>query len=123
MMYSRFEVCDGNLKLSACICRNSAGTIDVLRNGNTATGSAVGRMLNVAGSWVTDTEGRGDDTVGSDRRCQSEEEYRSGEGLGEHLNNEWMELRRMAARSARDRDWEVSVLFKLERESESGDGH
>jgi hypothetical protein len=91
-----------------------------LRNVYSATGSAFGRLLNVAGSWVADAEGRSDDTVGSDGGCQSEEEYGSGEGLGEHLDNEWMKVRRMAAGSARDRDWEVSVL--LECESESGDG-
>ena len=61
-------------------------------------------MLNVAGSWsTTNAEGGSDDTVGSDRGCQSEEEYYgSGEGLGEHLDNECMKVRRVAARSARD---------------------
>jgi hypothetical protein len=48
-------------------------------------------MLNVAGFWgAGDAEGRSDDTLGSDRGCQSEEEYGSGEGLGEHIDNEWM---------------------------------
>jgi hypothetical protein len=75
-----------------------------LRNGDTATGSAVGRMLNVAGSWgAADAEGRSDDTLGSDGGCQSEEEYGSGEGFGEHLNNECMKVGRMAAGSTRDR--------------------
>ena len=75
----------------------------MLRNGHIATGSAVGRMLNVAGSWVADAEGRSDGTLGSDGGCQSEEEQGSGEGLGEHLNNGWIEVRRMAAGSARER--------------------
>jgi hypothetical protein len=60
-------------------------------------------MLNVARSWATaDAKGRSDDTVGIDGGCQSEEEYGSGEGLGEHLDNKWMKERKMAARSARD---------------------
>ena len=104
MVYSRSKVCDGNLKLSVCICLNSVGRIEVLSNGYTATGSGVGRMLNVAGSWAAaDAEGRSDDTVGSDGGCQSKEEYGSGEGLGEHLDNEWMKVRRMAGGSTRDR--------------------
>ena len=61
-------------------------------------------MLNVASSWIAaDTEGRSDNTVGIDGGCQSEEEYGSGEGLGEHLDNEWMKESGMAAGSTRDR--------------------
>ena len=67
-------------------------------------------MLNVADSWVGVVQGRSEDTAGAlgtglgiDRECQSEDEYGSGEGFGEHLNNEWMKVRRMAAGSARDR--------------------
>ena len=75
-----------------------------MRNGDSATGSGVGRMLNVASSWTTaDAEGRSDDTVGIDGGCQGEEEHGSGKGLGEHLNNEWMKVSRMAAGSTRDR--------------------
>jgi len=75
MMYSRNEVCDGRLKLTVSICLNRGGRIDVLRNGNIATGSGVGWMLNVAGSWAAaDAESRSDDTLGSDGGCQSEEE-------------------------------------------------
>jgi hypothetical protein len=104
-MYSRIEALDGNLKLSARLCLNRGGRIDVLRNGHTATGAGVGRMLNVAGFWgAGDAEGRSDDTLGSDGGCQSEEEYGSGEGLGEHLNNEWMKV------SARDRLCRTRVL-------------
>jgi len=89
MMYSRSEVCDGRVEQPVSVCLNSAGRIDVLINGNTATGSAVGRMLNVAGSWsAADAESRSDDTLGSDGGRQSEEKYGSGEGLGEHLNKE-----------------------------------
>ena len=102
-MYSRLEVFDGRRKLSVCVCRNRGGSIEVLTNVYIATGSCFGRMLNVAGSWVAGAEGRSDDTLGSDGGCQSEEEYGSGEGLGEHLNNEWMKVRRMTAGSAGDR--------------------
>jgi hypothetical protein len=110
-MYSRIEVCDGRLEQSVFVCRNSGGRIDVLTNGNTATGSALGRMLNVAGSWSAgDAEGRRDGTLGSDGGRQSEEEYGSGEGLGEHLSNEWMEVCRMEAGSARDRLCRTSLL-------------
>ena len=87
-MYSRSEVCDGRVELSVCVCLNSSGRIDVLINGNTATGSAVGRMLNIAGSWsAADAESRSDDTLGSDGGRQSEDDD-GGEGLGEHLDNE-----------------------------------
>ena len=121
-MYSLSEVCDGRVELFVCVCLNSLGRIDVLSNVNTATGSALGRMLNVAGSWSAgDAEGRRDGTLGSDGGRQSEEEYGSGEGLGEHLSNEWMKVRRVAARSARDRDWEVlservKVVMEIERD-------
>jgi hypothetical protein len=57
-------------------------------------------MLNVAGYWVGVGQGRSEDTaraLGIDRGCQSEEEYGSGEGFGEHLNKEWMKVRRIAA--------------------------
>ena len=88
-MYSRSEVCDQRHKPSVFVCLDSVGRIEVLSNGYSATGSGVGRMLNVARSWATaDAEGRSDDTVGIDEGCQSEEEYGSGEGLGEHFNNE-----------------------------------
>ena len=41
-------------------------------------------MLDIAGSWsAAETEGRSDDTVGSDRGCQSEEYGSGDEGLGE----------------------------------------
>ena len=67
-------------------------------------GSHGTRLLNVARSWVAaDAEGRNNDTVGIDKGCQSEEEYRSGEGLGEHFNNEKMKECRIVARSTRDR--------------------
>jgi len=63
-MYSRFAVYDGRRKLSASICLNRFGRIDFLSNVDTATGSVVGRLLNVAGSWVAaDAEGRSDDTA------------------------------------------------------------
>lgn len=118
------EIYHGNLKLIVCICLNCVGSIDVLRNGLIATGSATGRLLNVAGSWgAADAQGRRNDTailVGIDGGRQSEEDYGSGERLEEHLNNGWMEVRRVAAGLARDRDLEVLVL--LECESESGDG-
>ena len=87
-MYSRSEVCDRRCELSVSVCLNSGRCIDVLSNGYSATGSGVGRMLNVARSWATaDAEGRSKDAVGIDGGCQSEEEYGSGEGLGEHLDN------------------------------------
>jgi hypothetical protein len=96
-----------NRKLPVGICLCCGGSIDVLRNGRAATGSAAGRFLNVTASWgAGDPHGRSDDTargVGIDGRCQSEEEYGSGEGLEEHLNNEWMKVRRMAGGSAIDR--------------------
>jgi hypothetical protein len=41
--------------------------------------------------------------LGIGRGCQSEEEYGSGEGVEEHFENECVEVRRMAAGSARDR--------------------
>jgi hypothetical protein len=104
MVYSRSEVCDGRCKLSVSVGLNGAGRIEVLSNGYRATGGGIGRLLNVARSWVAaDAEGRRDDTVGIDKGCQSEEEYRCGEGLGEHFNNERMKECRMVARSARDR--------------------
>ena len=88
-MYSRSEVCDRRREMSISVCLNSAGCIDVLGNGYIATGSGLGRLLNVARCWVAaDAEGRRDETVGIDEGCQSEEDYGSGEGLGEHLNNE-----------------------------------
>jgi len=63
-MYSRFKVYDGRHKLSASICLNRFGRIDVLSNVDTATGSVVGRLLNVLGYWVAaDSEGRSDDTA------------------------------------------------------------
>jgi hypothetical protein len=109
------------VELFVCVCLNSLGKIDVLSNVNTATGSVVGGMLNVAGTWsVAAAEVRSDDRLGSDGGRQSEE-YESGEGLGEHLSNEWMKVRRVAARSARDRDWEVlservKVVMEIERD-------
>jgi hypothetical protein len=104
MMYSRSEACDGRLKLSVSVCHNGLGRIEILRNGYSATGIGFGRMLNVTRYWVdAAAEGRRDDSVGIDEGCQSEEEYGSGEGLGEHFNNEWIKERRMAAGSARDR--------------------
>ena len=88
-MYSRSEVCDRRRELPVSVCRNSGRCIDVLSNGYSATGSGVGRMLNVARSWTTaDAEGRSKDAVGIGGGCQSEEEYGSGEGLREHLDNE-----------------------------------
>jgi hypothetical protein len=75
MMYSRIEVCDRRLKLSVSVCLDSAGRIEVLSNGYIATGSGVGRMLNVARSWAAaDAEGGRDDIVGIGGVCQSEEE-------------------------------------------------
>ena len=104
MVYSRSEVCDGRCNISVSIRLKGGRRIEVLRNGYIATGSGIGRLLNVARSWVAaDAEGRRDDTVGIDKGCQSEEEYRSSEGLGEHFNNERMKECGMVARSARDR--------------------
>ena len=61
-------------------------------------------MLSVAGNWgVGEADGRSEDTIGIDGGCQSKKEYECGEGLGQHLNNEWIEVGRMAAGSARDR--------------------
>ena len=81
-MYSRGKVCTGNLELSVC-WHNGAGIIEVLRNGDIATGSTCGRFLNIAGSWAAgDAEARGEANLGIDGGCQSEEEYGSGEGLG-----------------------------------------
>ena len=61
-------------------------------------------MLSVVGSWICrEADGRNDDTFGIDEGCQSKKEYESGEGLGRHLKNEWMKVRRMAAGSERDR--------------------
>src|SRR6266849_630127 len=63
IIYSRSEVYDVNLKLPVCICLNRGGTTEVLSNGLVATGSAGGRMLNVADTWVGDAQGRGDDNA------------------------------------------------------------
>ena len=66
------------------------GTIDVLRDGYIATGFAVGRLLNVAGSWgALDTERRGNDGIGIDGGRQSKEEYGSDEGLGDHFEKQY----------------------------------
>ena len=79
-------------------------------------------MLDIAGSWsAAETEGRSDDTVGSDRGCQSEEYGSGDEGLGEHINKECIKVRRVAAGSEKDRDWEVYVLLERKRESSDGD--
>ena len=109
-MYSRCEIFDLDAKLHVTVHRNRGRAIDVLSNVHVATGSAAGRMLNVAGYWVGVGQGRSEDTAGApgaglgiDRGCQSEEEYGSGERFGKHLNKEWMKVRRMAAGSARDR--------------------
>ena len=111
IVHSRSEVCDGRCKLSVSVDLNGAGRIEVLSNAYRATGCSFGRLLNVARSWVAaDTEGRSDDTVGIDKGCQSEEEYRSGEGLGEHFNNERIKECRMVARSARDRLYRTRSL-------------
>jgi hypothetical protein len=70
-------------------------------------------MQNVVNPWVGVAQGRSEDTaafgtaigtgLGIDRGCQSKEECGSGEGVEEHLNNEWMKVRRMAEGSAGDR--------------------
>jgi len=75
-------------------------------------------LLDVAGSWAAaDAEGRSDGTLGTDKGCQSEKEYGSGEGLGQHLNDEWMEVRRMVAGQK-----EIDCVERvLECETESGD--
>jgi len=66
------------------------GSINVLRNGYIATGFAVGRLLNVAGSWgALDTEERGNDSICIDGGCQSKEEDGSDEGLGEHFETQY----------------------------------
>ena len=102
-MYSRIEVCDARRKLTASVCLDSLGRIDVLGDGYTATGRGIGRFQNVVGSWAAaDAEGRTDDTAGIDGGRQSKEEDGSGKGLGEHLNNEWMKVRRMTVGTARD---------------------
>jgi hypothetical protein len=77
-------------------------------------------MLYVALSWAWGAQGRSDDTsalglgsgvLGIDGGCQSKEEEGSGEGLEEHLDNEWMKVRRMAA-GARDRLCRTGPLRK-----------
>ena len=99
-MYSRCKIFDLDAKLHVTVQRNRCRTIDVLSNVHVATGSAAGRMLDIAGSRVGVGQGRSEDTaraLGIDRGCQSEEEYGSDEGFGEHLNKEWMKVRRIAA--------------------------
>lgn len=123
IIYSRVEVFDLNLKRSVCSSLNRGGTSEVTSNGNIATGSVLGRMLNVVGSWVGIAQGRHHDNAfpvpGIDGGRQSEEECGSGNGFEEHLNNEWMKVRGMAAGSARDRlcrplrmeEWSVVMNF------------
>jgi hypothetical protein len=107
MIYSLNEAYDVRRKFSITVCRKSGGRIEVWTNGHIATRSGLGRTLNVVGPWVAEAaQGRRDDNAalgGIDGGRQSEEEYGSGERLGEHLNNEWMEVCRMAAGSAKDR--------------------
>jgi hypothetical protein len=85
-MYSRSEVGEGNRKASICICLNTAGGVDVLKNACIATEVSGSRMLNVSRFWGNRTaENRFKDNLGIDGGRQSKEEYRSGEGLGKHL--------------------------------------
>ena len=88
-MYSHIKAVDGSQKGSICICRNRGGGIEGLSDVYVATGMVGGRTLNVAEYWGSfDTESRSNDSLGIDGGRQNEEEYGSGEGLGEHLDKQ-----------------------------------
>jgi hypothetical protein len=117
-MYSRREVNEVRLKASFCICRNSSGIAEVIRDVYIATLIAGGRLLNVALFWLSwgavswDAKSRTKGSSGIDRRRQNKEEYGSGEEFGEHLanNKEWMKVRRIVVRSEKYRDCGELVL-------------
>jgi len=80
------EVREVKREASACIRRDTAGSVDVLRNVCTAAGRFGSRMLNVRGSWGCWTaEHRLNGNLGIDGGRQSNEEYGGGEGLGKHF--------------------------------------
>jgi hypothetical protein len=107
-MYSRSEAREGKLKVSACICLNTAGRVDVLRNAWSATALSGGGTLNVTCCWGSmNAHSRCKEKVGIDGGRQSKEEYGSDEGFGKHLekeNKECVDKRMIVAEYARDGD-------------------
>jgi hypothetical protein len=107
-MNSRSKVREGSRKASICICLNTAGRVDVLRNAWSATALSGGGTLNVTCCWGSmNAHSRCKEKVGIDGGRQSKEEDGSDEGFGKHLekeNKECVDKRMIVAEYARDGD-------------------